>query len=194
MENTAENPITPAVVDPIIEQEFDLTGFKKHSRKEVSLLRPYIPGEDLTGIGISIKDIPSLGGMIAVNPKNIKDQWYVAKADFEENFEEEVASSMKKSLGSTDINGAKKNVRDIVVFGNGDAFKLICKASSKTEGWMKSTKAMPIHGLGCVVQVTTQQGSNIAEALTFIPGAKIHEIFSTEEGKEDLVISRSLVS
>lgn len=26
---------------------------------------------------------------------------------------------------------------------------------------------------GCVVQVTTQQGDNVAEALTFVPGVKI---------------------
>ena len=28
--------------------------------------------------------------------------------------------------------------------GNGDMFKLLCKASSQKEGWMKSTKAMEI--------------------------------------------------
>jgi len=42
---------------------------------------------------------------------------------------------------------------------------------------MKSTKAMEIAGVGCVVQVTTQQGDNVAEALTFIPAAKIKENF-----------------
>ena len=41
-----------------------------------------------------------------------------------------------------DANGAKKNVKDIVFWGNGDLFKFIGKASSKNEGWMKSTKAM----------------------------------------------------
>ena len=29
---------------------------------------------------------------------------------------------MGKSLGNTDVNGARKNVKDIVVFGNGDTF------------------------------------------------------------------------
>ncbi|MBL4861294.1 MAG: hypothetical protein JKX96_10765 [Acinetobacter sp.] len=55
------------------------------------------------------------------------------------------------------------------VYGEGDTFRLICKASSKSEGWMKSTKAMEIAGAGCVIQVTTQQGDNVAEALTFVP-------------------------
>ena len=85
-----------------------------------------------------------------------------------------------KTLHNTDVNGAKKNVPDITVFGNGDMFKLLSKASSEKEGWMKSTKAMAILGVGCVVQVTTQQrnpdGSySLAEAVTFVPGVTIVE-------------------
>lgn len=82
-----------------------------------------------------------------------------------------------KSLGNTDANGTTKNVKDVVFFGDGDAFKLICKASSKSEGWMKSTKAMEIKGIGCIVQVTTQQGDSVAEALTFVPNCEITDYF-----------------
>jgi len=78
-----------------------------------------------------------------------------------------------KTLNNSDINQAKDQVKDIQVVGNGDMFKLLCKASSKDEGWMKSTKAMEIPGVGCIVQVTTQQGANVAEALTFVPGVVI---------------------
>lgn len=81
-----------------------------------------------------------------------------------------------KTLHNSTVSGARQNVSDLIVFGNGDTFKLICKASSKVEGWMKSTKAMQIDGVGCVVQVTTQQGDNVAEALTFVPGVRIEEI------------------
>lgn len=95
---------------------------------------------------------------------------------------------MKKTLGNTDTKGAKKNVKDIQFWGNGDTFKLISKASSQEEGWMKSTKAMHIPNCGCVVQVTTQQDLEIAEALTFVPNCKIIEELD-ESGK---VISRSL--
>jgi len=80
---------------------------------------------------------------------------------------------MTKTLHNSDISGARKNVLDIQVFGDGDTFKLLCKASSKSEGWMKSTKAMEIAGVGCVVQVTTQQGVNVSEAVTFVPGVRI---------------------
>ena len=74
----------------------------------------------------------------------------------------------EKTLDNTNVAEAKAKVSDIKVFGNGDLFQLIAKASSKEQGWMKSTKAMETPK-GCVVQVTTQQGDNVAEALTFVP-------------------------
>lgn len=49
---------------------------------------------------------------------------------------------MEKTLHNSDVSGARKNVPDIKVVGNGDMFRLLCKASSQNEGWMKSTKAM----------------------------------------------------
>jgi hypothetical protein len=49
---------------------------------------------------------------------------------------------MNKTLSNTDASGAKQNVKDIKIWGDGDMFKLLCKASSESEGWMKSTKAM----------------------------------------------------
>ena len=81
--------------------------------------------------------------------------------------------SKEKTLHNSDASGASINVPDLQVFGNGDLFQLLCKASSKEEGWMKSTKAMEISGVGCVVQVTTQQWDQVAEAITFVPGVKI---------------------
>lgn len=84
-----------------------------------------------------------------------------------------VGGNMSKTLYNSDVSGSKVNVKDIEFFGNGDTFRLICKASSKAEGWIKSTKAMQIDGVGCVIQVTTQQGDNVSEALTFVPNVKI---------------------
>ncbi len=80
---------------------------------------------------------------------------------------------MEKALDVTSVADATAGkVSDIKVVGNGDTFALLCKASSKEQGWMKSAKAMQVPG-GCVVQVTTQQGSNVAEALCFVPGVII---------------------
>ena len=97
-------------------------------------------------------------------------------------------SKSEKTLGNTTASQAKDNVKDIIFWGDGDTFKLISKASSQSEGWMKSTKAMEIESVGCVVQVTTQRGDNIAEALTFVPQARIIET-TDDSGK---VISRKL--
>jgi hypothetical protein len=95
---------------------------------------------------------------------------------------------MEKTLHNSDASGARKNVPDIKVVGNGDTFRLLCKASSQNEGWMKSTKAMETPS-GCVVQVTTQQKNidgtySVAEALTFVPGVKIAD---DENGGRKLV-------
>lgn len=84
---------------------------------------------------------------------------------------------VEKTLTNSDVSGAKQAVPDLKVVGNGDMFRLLCKASSQAEGWMKSTKACEVIG-GCVVQVTTQQRNidltySIAEALTYVPGVKI---------------------
>lgn len=83
----------------------------------------------------------------------------------------------EKTLHNSEVSGARTNVKDLRIVGNGDMFTLLCKASSQDEGWMKSTKAMQV-GFGCVVQVTTQQrnpdGSYaVAEALTYVPGVMI---------------------
>ena len=50
-------------------------------------MRPYYVGEDMSGISVSSGDIPMFGGMIARNPKDHKDQWYVAKQYLEDNLE-----------------------------------------------------------------------------------------------------------
>ncbi len=57
---------------------------------------------------------------------------------------------MEKTLVNTDANGASKNVKDIVFWGNGDTFKLISKASSVAEGWMKSSCELI---LNCVLYI-----------------------------------------
>lgn len=82
-----------------------------------------------------------------------------------------------KDLGITEVRGAKANISDLVVYGDGDTFGLLCKASSQEQGWMKSTKVANVPG-GCIVQVTTQQRNHdgsyaVAEALSFVPGVKL---------------------
>ena len=101
---------------------------------------------------------------------------------------------LEKTLSTSDTNGTRKNVSDLVVFGDCDMFQLLCKASSKEQGWMKSTKACHIPGVGCLVQVTTQQrnpdGSYaLAEALAFVPGAAIIPVLDSDSN----LVGRKLV-
>lgn len=63
--------------------------FKKYRRTNIAEMRPYELGEDLSNISVSPVDDPKNDlGMIARNPKNHDDQWYVAWNYFKENFEE----------------------------------------------------------------------------------------------------------
>lgn len=66
--------------------------FQEYRRSQIAELRPYVPGEELSDrVSISAPDreagSPKAGDMIARNPANHDDQWLVAKAYFEANFE-----------------------------------------------------------------------------------------------------------
>ena len=79
----------------------------------------------------------------------------------------------EKTLDISNDKPAKDNIDDVKIYGDSDTWRLICKASSNNQGWMKSTKGMNTCN-GCLIQVTTQQknpdGSYaIAEAITFVP-------------------------
>ena len=80
---------------------------------------------------------------------------------------------MDKTLDNINVEEVKKKVSDVKVYGDGDTFALLCEASSKAQGWMKSTKVCNVEG-GCIVQVSTQQKNSdgsyaVAEALTYVP-------------------------
>lgn len=83
----------------------------------------------------------------------------------------------EKTLDISVVKPDKENISDLKVYGVGDTFALLCKASSAEQGWMKSTKVCNVPN-GCIVQVTTQQknpdGSYaVAEALTYVPGVNL---------------------
>lgn len=105
--------------------------------------------------------------------KQPSNRWELKEGTAQVVEAQQSVESEEKTLDVVSVDDLKEKVSDVVVVGNGNMFQLLCKASSKSQGWMKSTKACEIEGLGCIVQVTTQQGDNVAEALTFVPGAKI---------------------
>lgn len=72
--------------------------FKNYRRTNIAEMRPHVAGEDMTNISVSNPDKLNGGpdadrGMVARNPKNHDDQWYVARKYFEDNFEELVEES-----------------------------------------------------------------------------------------------------
>lgn len=52
--------------------------FKNYRKVGVTPMRPYVEGEDLSGVSVSDEDTPGAGGMIAHDPKDPDDQWYVS--------------------------------------------------------------------------------------------------------------------
>jgi hypothetical protein len=69
------------------QEEKKMSEWKTYRKVATQQMRPYVPGENLEGISVSGPDVPEPGGMIAQNPKNPADQWYVSKKFFEENYE-----------------------------------------------------------------------------------------------------------
>lgn len=67
-------------------------GFTKYRRTSTAWLRPHEPGEDMSGISVSDPDrnrIHEAGGMVAINPADPADQWYVNRDYFRSNFAED---------------------------------------------------------------------------------------------------------
>lgn len=60
--------------------------WRRYYRKGYTLMRPYLEGESMRGISVSLSDKPEVGGMIAMNKDDESDQWYVAEAWFKENY------------------------------------------------------------------------------------------------------------
>ncbi len=60
---------------------------KMYRKKMLQPMRPYISGETMEGISVNKEDTPEEGGMIAHNPDNPEDKWYVGKDYFINNYE-----------------------------------------------------------------------------------------------------------
>lgn len=60
--------------------------FQRYRRSGITEMRPYEPGEDLTGVSIGDADraagSPKQGDYIARNPDNHADTWLVSEAFF----------------------------------------------------------------------------------------------------------------
>lgn len=93
---------------------------------------------------------------------------------------------------ATNIAERGKMTPDLQVFGDGNAWQLLRKATSRDEGWDKSTKAYEIEGVGCLVQVSTTRTSisgavAVAESVTFVPGVLIQAYY-----QDGMLVQRDL--
>ena len=156
-----------------------------------------IASEIILGVNSLDKKIHKYFDGVVVDNKNRKYKYIIPHESFNYFLTLNKSEYVKKCINHLLLNitkGTKNNVKDVVFFGDVDTFQLISKASSENEGWMKSTKAMEISGLGCVVQVTTQQrnpdGSYaLTDAVTFVKKARIE----CEKNKKGEIVSRKLV-
>lgn len=67
---------------------------------------------------------------------------------------------------------------------NQGGFQTLFKDGSERDGWVRTTKAMEIEDVGCIVQLTTQKNDNFSEALSYIPGVRIE---TSKNGDKKLV-------
>lgn len=111
----------------------------------------------------------------------------------------------KRDLTNMDTagSGVSDNVHDFKSFGDPDAWKLICKGASPQQGWMHSTKALEIEGMGCLVQVLSVQMSEdssqnyrpaVATSVVFVPDvAIVEQTMLSETGGAPEVFARKIV-
>lgn len=62
-------------------------GYRPFRKRGVAWLMPWTPEINMNGVSVSAEDTPEPGGFVAVNPDNMADRWYVAKAFAEKNYE-----------------------------------------------------------------------------------------------------------
>lgn len=85
----------------------------------------------------------------------------------------------EKTIDVVDALSLVEKVSDVSIYSNCVSdWVTLHKVSSESEGWFKSTKALDLK-TGVLIQVTTQQGDNVAEALQFCPGVKLTSLLNT---------------
>lgn len=60
--------------------------YKMYRKNNLQPIREYVEGEDLSDVSVWDGDSPEKGGMIAINPEDLTDKWYVNKDFFDNNY------------------------------------------------------------------------------------------------------------
>lgn len=67
--------------------ENSMLKFRPFRKTAVQLMRPYIQNENMNAVDIPKGIIPCEGGMIAIDPANPLDQWYITPEFVKKNYE-----------------------------------------------------------------------------------------------------------
>ncbi len=62
--------------------------FKTYRKTATTEMRPYVEGEDMTGISVSPEITPEIGDLIARDPSNHSDLWLITAGFFAANYGE----------------------------------------------------------------------------------------------------------
>lgn len=93
--------------------------YQYYVRKKGTWARPYIPGESLEGVSVSDGDTPSIGGLIARNPDNSRDRWYIAAEYAEKHLRLSTLAAFEDADGwgddrltQSEIDAAKRKAKE----------------------------------------------------------------------------------
>jgi len=64
-----------------------MSEWNKFRKKGLAEMRPYVPGEDLSGVSVGAGFTPKEGDMIARDPSNPADVWHVDGDFFRNNYD-----------------------------------------------------------------------------------------------------------
>jgi hypothetical protein len=125
-----------------------MNSFKQYKRKGLSEMRQYIKGEDCSEISITDTDDPDSDlGMVARNPQNHKDQWYVARKYFEDNLE--LASDSEQSDRECVSNDLRKSAKCVFIAVNEDVAKDISDKLNIAADLIEELQDFAIWMAGC---------------------------------------------
>lgn len=154
--------------------------FDKHTLRKEVMAKPMNLGDYNIhrNLDIPADEDPEQPGFLVVDQEGGRETWMPRDTFLRDCVVPDEGKVCQKTIRNSEVSGARKNVKDIKIVGNGDAFQLLFKASSEKEGWMKSTKAMACGDGQIVIQVTTQQRNidgtySVAEALTVVRNSMI---------------------
>ena len=118
-----------------------MSDFKSYRKPGITTARPYVVDEDLAGVSVSKGDTPGAGGMIARNPKDHDDKWYIAAKYFADNYEsaDAPARSFQQRVGD-EMHALDGNIGRLRAFFSTDTFS----ALPETDQFLLRSQLLPM--------------------------------------------------